>query len=135
MLFAAVIGMVSLLVVGLVTHDDGRVVLAAAGAVGAILIVLGRLALLVQSNERKARRETILRDAAGSLARATSVREMHEIAVSVLADVVPGSTTLLVDGSGTVVAAAGSLLHPVLQPGVIDRARRCVGNDVDHRLD
>jgi hypothetical protein len=119
MLFAVVVGMVSLLVVGLVAHDEARVAIAGVGAVGAILVVLGRLALLVQANERKARREALLRDAAGAMARATSVREMNDIAVSVLADVVPGSTTMLVDGEGVVTASAGSLLHPLIHPGVI----------------
>jgi diguanylate cyclase (GGDEF)-like protein/PAS domain S-box-containing protein len=96
-LFSGVVGMVGLVLVAGLVGSTGQVVVAGAGAVAAILIVLARLALLVQSNERKAQRESVLRDAAGELAQATSIAAMHAVGSAAFVRLLGSGTAWAVD--------------------------------------
>jgi diguanylate cyclase (GGDEF)-like protein/PAS domain S-box-containing protein len=100
-LFLGVVGMLGLVPVAWAFGSPGQTAVAGAGAVAAILIVLARLALLVQANERKARREATLRDAAGELAQATSVSAMHTIGTSAFVRLLgSGSAWAIQDADG-----------------------------------
>jgi diguanylate cyclase (GGDEF)-like protein/PAS domain S-box-containing protein len=138
LLFSAVIGLLGLFVVAVSWLDPARVVITGVGAAASVLIVLGRLALLVQSNQQKAAREAMLRDAAGEFARATGVLTMHEIAVKVLVELLGSGTAISVelgDADPTVVVEAGIPLAPaaatelmtkaiaLLEGGKVDEAR------------
>jgi diguanylate cyclase (GGDEF)-like protein/PAS domain S-box-containing protein len=124
LLFSSVVLLVGLFVGSAFWLDGTRVVIAGVGTVAAMLIVLGRLALLVQANQHKADREAILRDAAGELARATSVSAMHVVATSVLVRLIGGGSALsidLKDGAPKVIVDVGDRLLPDATENVITR--------------
>jgi diguanylate cyclase (GGDEF)-like protein/PAS domain S-box-containing protein len=125
LLFSSVVGLVGLFAASVVWLDVSRAVITGVGTLLAILIVLGRLALLVQSNEHKAGREALLRDAAGELAQATSVAAMHAVATNVVVRLLGSGTALAVEHGvegPKVLVVAGTTLSPSTTENVIDRA-------------
>ena len=75
--------------------------------------MFARLSLLVHANERKAAREAILRDAAGALARATTVRQMHEIAVAAITELLPAGEVWVLDGATDAAPAAIGMIMSI----------------------
>jgi diguanylate cyclase (GGDEF)-like protein/PAS domain S-box-containing protein len=117
-LFAAVSAMAVQLLVALFSGDRDHVLLATVCAILVALLALARLTLLVQANERKARRASLLREAAGELAAATNLADMHRIAARVAASLLPDGAGWCVTGDGDgAITSAGHLrdLEPVLE--------------------
>jgi diguanylate cyclase (GGDEF)-like protein/PAS domain S-box-containing protein len=116
LLFVAVAAMAVQLLVSLFSGDRNQVLLATVCAIVVALLALSRLTLLVQANERKARRASLLREAAGELAAATEVAEMHQIAARVAASLLPEGAGWCVAGDESI-TTAGTLrdLEPVLE--------------------
>jgi diguanylate cyclase (GGDEF)-like protein/PAS domain S-box-containing protein len=125
LLFSTVVGLVGLFVASVLWLDAVRVAIAGAGTVIAILVVLGRLALLVQANQHKADREAMLRDAAGELAQATSVGAMHSVATEVVVRMLGSGSVYAVElgAEPAIVMHAGPELPAQVVGGVIDRGR------------
>jgi diguanylate cyclase (GGDEF)-like protein/PAS domain S-box-containing protein len=110
-LFFAVVGMLCLVPVAWMFGSEAQVAVAGIGAVAAILIVLARLALLVQANERKARREATLRDAAGELARATSITAMRDIGTKAFVQLLGSGSSWAIEG----IDESSDVPHDVMQ--------------------
>jgi diguanylate cyclase (GGDEF)-like protein/PAS domain S-box-containing protein len=85
LLFAAMVLVPGMLALEAFSGRTPRTSVYAAGSVVMALLVLGRLAGLVRSKERKAERETVLRSAAASFAGTADAGEMVRVAADTLA--------------------------------------------------
>ncbi|HEV2890363.1 MAG TPA: EAL domain-containing protein [Frankiaceae bacterium] len=136
LLFGAMVLVPGMLALEVVNGTTPRTPVYAGGSVVMALLVLGRLAGLVRSKERKAARETVLRAAAASFAGSTDAGDMLRAAVDALASLADaGDDTRVslatIDEEGTlrVVASvgfdAGITVGAVAVPGpVTDAIRR-----------
>ncbi|MCU1353236.1 MAG: aminotransferase class, partial [Acidimicrobiales bacterium] len=115
-LFAAVSLVAVQLLTALVWGGRGQILLATICTILVGFLALARLTLLVQANERKARRASLLREAAGELAAATQLDEMHQIAARVAASLLPEGAGWCLAGDESI-TQAGTLrdLEPVLE--------------------
>jgi diguanylate cyclase (GGDEF)-like protein/PAS domain S-box-containing protein len=128
LLFSSVVMLVGLFVASVFWLDGARVAIAGVGTVAAVLIVLGRLALLVQANQHKADREAMLRDAAGELAQATSVGAMHSVATGVVVRMLGSGSAFAVElgAEPKIVMHSGLDLSADAVEGVVTRGRAAV---------
>jgi diguanylate cyclase (GGDEF)-like protein/PAS domain S-box-containing protein len=113
LLFLAMVLVPGMLALEATSGTTPRTPIYAAGSVVMALLVLGRLAGLVRSKERKATREAVLRAAAASFAGSTDADSMLRFSVDALSALVDAgdggrvSLATLEDGEMRVVASAG----------------------------
>ena len=128
LLFAAMVLVPGMLAVEATSGPTTRTPVYAAGSVIMALLVLGRLAGLVRSKERKASREAVLRSAAASFAGATEADDMHRFAVDALVTLIGTSdddvSVAMVDGNDLRVVAGAAVGATIDEPGLVGSVLR-----------
>ena len=127
LLFGAMILVPGMLAVEAITGPTPRTSTYAAGSVVMGLLVLGRLAGLVRSKERKAKREAVLRAAASSFAGSLEAEAMLDVAVDTLATMVGTGTA----GRASLATIDGDVLRVVASVGA--GADEAFGSVIDLR--